>query len=51
MQFVFYATALSILNQLDSWKRIVSYLCTCAEKRTQLQKIGKNLEKFGKKNL
>jgi hypothetical protein len=64
LQFMFYVTASRIINQLDSWKIIIfNYLCTYAEKKTQLQKIGKNwkhlkksiwknwnsFKKFGKK--
>ena len=50
LQFVFYVTALRIINQLELWKVIINYLCKCAlvqKKRTQLQKsIWKNWYSF-----
>ena len=49
LQFVFYVTALRIINQLDSWKIIVHYLCTYAEKKGTIRKNWKNLKHFEKK--
>ena len=48
MQYLFYVTALGIINHLETWKIIVHYLCTYAEKRTQLERIEEN-QNFWKK--
>ena len=50
MQFVFYVTALRIINQLELWKIIVNCFCTYAGKRTQLEKIWKKSKFFEKKS-
>ena len=56
MQFLFYVTALRLINQLDSWKIIVNDLYTYAEKMDTITKkyiflkqyIGKNWNSFKK---
>ena len=45
LQFVFYVTVLGIINQLDSWKIIVNYLCTYVEKKDTIEKDWKFLKK------
>ena len=49
LQFIFNVTVLRIINQLDSWKIIVNYLCTDAEKKDTIRKSWKKWNIFEKK--